>query len=381
MLKLHTVAAIAALAFALTNARAGSIEGKLTANATGQPIASGAVRIHGSGGSYLGSAYPNASGNYTYSGLAAGTYFARTDGTGFFDELWNDKPCAQGVCTITTGTPISVGAGATTANFALDSGGSITGKITASATGQPIASGAVRIHGSSGSYLGSAYPNASGNYTYSGLAAGTYFARTDSTGFSDELWDNKPCAQGACTITTGTPISVGAGATTANFTLDSGGSIAGKITASATGQPIASGAVRIHGASGTYLGSAYPNASGNYTYGGLAAGTYFARTDGTGFIDELWDNKPCAQGACTITAGTPIVVSTSGTIIANFQLAGAVDLVFRSGFETPMPTQTSGTGNDRAAMPGAWPIDAGCARLLQQAQQAADAPDCRHDPE
>ena len=217
--------------------------------------------------------------------------------------------------------------------------GSITGKVSAAGTGQPISTGTVRIHNASGATLGSAFPDGAGNYTYSGLAAGIYFARTNSTGFFDELWNDIPCAQGACVVTTGTPITVASSPVVANFVLASGGSITGKISSAATGQPISTGTVRIHNASGATLGSAFPDGAGNYTYSGLAAGTYFARTNSTGFFDELWNDMPCAQGACVVTTGTPIYVSSSAGTIVNFQLSGNVDLIFSNGFETSAPTQ------------------------------------------
>jgi len=341
----------------------GSIKGKITASATGQPISNGTVRIYNSTGTLLGSAFPDAGGNYIYGGLAAGTYFARTNATGLSDQLWNGIPCADGNCTVTAGTPISVGMGATVANFSLGAGGAIAGKVTASANGQPISAGTVRIFNSAGTLLGSAFPDAAGNYTYGGLAAGSYFARTNATGFFDELWDNKPCPQGVCTITSGTPISVGASATTANFSLDAGGSIAGKVTSSANGQPISTGTVRIFNSTGTLLGSAFPDANGNYTYGGLAAGIYFARTNGTGFIDELWNDKPCPQGVCTITSGTAINVSASGATIANFQLAGSVDLIFRNGFETASSIQAKIVSSDESDETS---FEQECAAMRQQ---------------
>jgi len=322
-------------------AAGGAIAGSVTASATGQPITDGFVKIYSSGGTYLGLTSIDNAGHFSYGGLAAGTYFAVTTGTGFNDELWDNKPCAQGACTVNSGTPIAVGAsGTTTANFALSSGGSIAGTVMTS-TNQPIVDGFVKIYGAGGAYLGLTAIDNSGHYSYDGLAAGSYFAATTDTGFLDELWDNKPCPQDVCTITSGTPITVGAGATTANFILASGGAIAGSVTTSATGQLITDGFVIIYNAGGVYLGLTAIDNSGHFRYSGLAAGNYFAVTSDTGFIDELWDNKPCAQGACTITSGTPIPVGGATATTANFQLAGSTDLIFRSGFETPAPMQLS----------------------------------------
>jgi hypothetical protein len=307
------------------NASANAISGMVTLDGSGLPVTSGSVRIHNAGGVLLGSAFLQSNGTYSYGGLAPGTYYARTNGTGFFDELWSDIPCAQGNCIITLGTPINVSAAPATANFALIPGGSIMGTVTVDGTSAPIGSGSVRIHSASGVLLGSAFLSSNGSYSYGGLAPGTYYARTNATGYFDELWNNIPCAHGNCTVNSGTPIIVGGNPVTANFALVPGGSIIGTVTVEGSGTPISDGSVRIHNGSGTLLGSAFLNANGTFAYGGLAPGTYFARTNGTGYSDELWNNMPCPSGNCVINSGTPIVV-TSAAVAIDFTLGagGAV---------------------------------------------------------
>ncbi|MBV6413781.1 MAG: hypothetical protein OMOMHJEC_01600 [Xanthomonadales bacterium] len=298
----------------------GSIAGTVSSATSGQPLNTGFVRVFGNTGTLLGSALIGSNGTYVYGGLAAGTYYARTTSTNYFDELWNDIPCAQGNCVVTSGTPIIVGSTQVTANFGLVPGGSIGGTVTSSSTGFPVTTGFVRVFGPTGTLLGSALISSQGQYSYGGLAPGSYFARTTSTGLIDELWDNIPCPQGNCVVTSGTAITVGSGPVLTNFSLDAEGGIAGSIVSTATGQPVTSGFVRIHNSSGTLLGSALIGASGNYSYGGLDAGTYFARTASTGYLDELWNNRPCAQGNCVVTQGDPIVVGTA-FVTANFSLA------------------------------------------------------------
>ncbi|MCQ4165266.1 MSCRAMM family protein [Tahibacter harae] len=313
------IAALVALA-AAGPAVAGSIAGTVTVG--GQPVGDGYVVIYRANGTYLGLAAINNAGAYSYGGLAPGNYFARTEDTGLFDELWNNLPCAQGACSITGGTPIVVGDGTTQANFALEAGGVIAGNVTATATGQPIGDGYVTIYNSSGSYLGLASINNAGQFAYAGLASGNYFARTADTGFFDELWNDLPCAQQVCSVTSGTAIAVTAGATTTvNFSLQRGGSIGGSVTRSGGGQVVTDGYVQIHAATGAYLGLASIDNSGNYLYSGLAPGNYFARTGSTNLADELWNDIPCAQGNCTVTSGTPIAVTTT-TATANFVLNG-----------------------------------------------------------
>jgi len=54
----------------------------------------------------------DATGSYTFAGLATGTYFVGTEIDGYFDELYDDLPCPTS-CNVTAGTPISVTFGAT----------------------------------------------------------------------------------------------------------------------------------------------------------------------------------------------------------------------------------------------------------------------------
>ncbi|MEZ5471565.1 MAG: hypothetical protein R3E90_07280 [Marinicella sp.] len=102
----------------------GVISGYIRESGTNNPIDGGWVRIYDHSGSYLGADITDSQGNYSYSGLAPGNYFARTDNTGYFDELWNNIPCPQDNCTITSGSPITVNNDNVIANFELNQGGS-----------------------------------------------------------------------------------------------------------------------------------------------------------------------------------------------------------------------------------------------------------------
>jgi hypothetical protein len=86
------------------------------------PLVGVQVWVLDSGGRSLGSGTTNASGAYTTStGFPSGSYHARTNAPGYLDELYNNLPCPGGSCTKTSGTPIGLTAGSTTAaiDFAL----------------------------------------------------------------------------------------------------------------------------------------------------------------------------------------------------------------------------------------------------------------------
>jgi hypothetical protein len=323
----------------------GRITGTVTDSSTTAPLANVNVQIFNSNGPSIASANTDASGNYTISGLPAGTYFARTSNSlGYINELYNNISCPVS-CTVTTGTPITVTTGATTSgiNFALNAGGRLSGTVTDSSTTAPIANINVQLFDSNGANVSSVNTDASGNYIFNfGLTAGTYYARTNnSLGYINEVYNNITCVP--CNVTSGTPITVTAGAITSgiNFALAPGGRISGTVTDVATSLPIANIPVQIRNTSGAVVANAGTNASGNYTLGpGLPAGTYYARTNNSvGYINEIYNNIECMT--CNQTSGTPITVTTGATtsgINFTLSLGGRIEgTVTDSATSQPLP--------------------------------------------
>ncbi|NIA01617.1 MAG: hypothetical protein GWO83_00555 [Bacteroidia bacterium] len=303
--------------FALTEG--GSIAGTVTVDGSGTPLDTGYVRIYDSAGNSLTTSTPDASGSYeTTTGMPSGTYYARARSfEGYLEELYDDLPCAFG-CTPSDGTPIAVTAGDTTANidFGLAAEATITGTVTDDTTHLGLDTGYLYFYDVSGDSLTSVYPDANGDYSFSGLPAGTFYARTYSfEGYWDELYDDIDCSNG-CTVTDGTPIVATAGGTTTgiDFALTRGGMITGTVTESSGHTGLDTGKVNIYNDTGNWVTRGYPDASGVYiSQLPLEAGTYYARTYSfEGYQDELYDNIPCV-GGCTVTSGTPIVVTAATT--------------------------------------------------------------------
>ena len=201
--------------FALS--RGGSISGAVIDAGTGNGLSVN-VQIYTSAGVFAKAAGTNAAGGYTVAGLPPGTYYARTSvfsGLFYQDALYNGMSCSSG-CSVTTGTPITVLAGAvsTGVNFALLSGaGGISGTITDVRTGAPLPGVSVQIYTASGTFTKSAITNLAGAYATSGLAPGTYYARTLQESVpslhANQLYSGVRCSN--CTVTNGTPIVVARG--------------------------------------------------------------------------------------------------------------------------------------------------------------------------
>ncbi|MBO0863930.1 MAG: carboxypeptidase regulatory-like domain-containing protein [Mycobacterium sp.] len=137
---------------ALQGAPQGTITGQVTDSSTGKPIAG--ARVTASPGS--SGATTDANGNYDLTGLAVGTYTLTATAAAY-------NQASQ------TGVQVTVGQ-STTANLALIAQGSITGQVTDSSTGNPIAGAKLTLSPGDAATT----TDSSGDYTVKALPAGTY---------------------------------------------------------------------------------------------------------------------------------------------------------------------------------------------------------------
>jgi Carboxypeptidase regulatory-like domain len=330
----------------------GEVSGTVTSAENGAPLADGNVRVWTPQGYYIGSDTTDAAGGYAIGGLEAGTYTVSTRYfDGFFDELYDDIPCPGGSCDETTGTPVGVDSttGATGVDFALEEGGSVTGVVTATATGLPIPDVHVEIWNVDGIQVGNDLTDAAGNYLVRGLSTGTYFAVAESSVYLGEVYDDQPCLGGApydCDPTEGTPLVVREAQITAgiDFALDRLGSIAGSITENGSGDPISDVRVEISLLDGTFVRSAYSQSDGTYLVGGLPAGEYLVVADSYDHSDELYDGVACPEGlpnGCDPMDGTSIAVglnaAVSGIDFVLQRLGAIAGTVTETTTDAPLP--------------------------------------------
>jgi hypothetical protein len=303
-------------------AMGGAIAGTVTNAATSAAIGNVTVSFYNNSGVSLGSTATDSTGAFRKSGLASGTYFLRTtNNLGFIDELYSDIACPNGTCPpVTTGTSVLVTVSSTTDGIiiALAPGATMTGTVTDAGSGAVLANVGIAIYDSTGTSVGSATTNPSGSYTKSGLAPGTYYARSSNAlGYLDELYDSKPCLNGSCPVTSGTAIVLPSGVVTDNidFGLTAGGSIAGAVTDAVTAAPIANVPVTAHDASGASLRTGMSDASGQYAVTGLAAGTYYLRTVTLGvYLNEIYADIPCPS--CGVATSASISVPSGAASVA-----------------------------------------------------------------
>jgi hypothetical protein len=305
-------------------ASTGTISGTVRDETGTVPVPYTEVDVYDSDGDWINYGYADENGAYSVE-VEQGTYFARSNNYDIYiDELYSEIQC-EPTCDVTTGTPIVVTGNATNINFTLGNPGQIAGTVTDSATNAPLSQIVVDIYDQNGYWRASGYTDTTGTYiTWGTLVTGNYFAVASdyNQGYLGELYQELPCSFD-CDIFKGTPISVTQGQITngINFTLEKGGSIAGKVLNSANSSPIQS-AVYIYNADGEYVSEGYTDSKGNYEAKGLPTGTYFAVTSTyDNFIDELYDNRICYHQYCEPTTGIPISVTLGQTTSGiNFSL-------------------------------------------------------------
>ena len=173
---------------------------------------------------------------------------------------------------VTTG-PVTVTVSGQASNgvtFTAITNGTLSGTVTKSADGSAISAATVQAL-QSGTVKASTTTAANGTYSISTLAAGNYDVQVSATGFGTALRST---------------VAVAAGQTsTANFSLSSPGTIAGRVTQAdgVTGISGASVQLLVGSAGGS---SANTDPSGNYSIGGLNAGSYTVQASAAGFVTK-----------------------------------------------------------------------------------------------
>jgi len=200
-------------------------------------------------------------------------------------------------------------------DVALDSGGSVSGALTAAGDLGGYYSGRVYLYEGSGSLIKQVYTyyEPAGTWKISGLVTGSYYviARGGSD-YRDEVWPGPSCdvENGTeCLPTDGAPIPVirGSETTDIDLSLEPYGRVTGQVVSSETGGAVSSGRVTLFDASGQVIRYDY-NDNGVYSVTGVPPGTYYVATQYTSnHLDEVWGGGLC-ESACAPTEGTPITV-------------------------------------------------------------------------
>ncbi len=284
----------------------GSISGTVTEEGTGTPIVGCYVEAYdASTGSWMGNASTDESGTYTLGAIPTGEYKVQFNiYDGIHVREWYDNKTNQ-----ESADPVTVTAPNDTPGIdaELAVGGSISGTVTEEGTGNPIQNCYVTAYdATTGDYVTSDNPDASGNYTVGGLPTGDYkveFYVWDGIHVR-EWYNDKPNRDSADPVTVTAPNDTPG----IDAELAVGGSISGTVTEEGTGNPIQNCSISAYDATtGDYVVGDNPDESGNYTLGALPTGDYkvqFSVYDGI-HVREWYDNKPDQESADPISVTAP----------------------------------------------------------------------------
>ena len=196
--------------------------------------------------------------------------------------------------------------------------GSISGKVTEDDGTTPVVGAVIFVSDfTTGAAVGNATSTASGTYTVSTLGTGTYRVHVNAKdqGYGIEYSSNVADADSA------TAVSVTDTVDTPNidFTLSSGGSISGTVFQTNGTTPITNADVWAEDFGGSGEGNGTrTDGSGNYTIGGLPAGSYrvVSASADQGYSHEFYNNTADFDSATSVA-----VTSDNTTTSINFTLA------------------------------------------------------------
>lgn len=285
----------------------GKISGQVTDAKTGLPAPGVCAQAEdSSSGAYIGnSGCSDSNGDYTISGLPAGSYDVYFYG--------NSTLVAQND---TNAVTVKLGQTTPGVNFALQEGGTITGHVYDN-SGTPLAgcsvlafpSGSTSSEGSACAGFNSADP---GGYTIEAnsggaLPPGNYQVEFDLSGYSVQ-WYNAQTSQAAATT-----VAVTAGSATPGIDghLAPGGTVSGTVTDASTGQPLTNICVYLETTDGSFVNSTCSeDSSGGYSLT-AASGTYIVQFQGGSYISQYYNGT--SSGSSTSAGATQLAVSSSSS--------------------------------------------------------------------
>jgi hypothetical protein len=276
-----------------------TVAGTVRSGASGSPVRSVCVAALDSGGLAVEFGITGSRGRFAFGHVASGRYTLE-----FF-------PCGAATNLANVTKVVQVGGSAVTgASVTLPLSGAVSGTVTGGTTAAPVAGVCVEATRKTGRGApGLAVTDGQGQYTMTGLAAGSYtilFAPDCAAGLGGfrPQWFNGQQSEAQAT-----PVGVGPGSTHAGVdaTLTGDGGMSGTVQVS--GSPVGGVCVIAYPASGTQRPAlAETAANGTYTIADLAPGSYhveFKAGCGASAYTTQWYNGVASKGAAT-----PVVVTT-----------------------------------------------------------------------
>jgi len=327
----------------------GEISGVVRSAATGEPISDVHLTLYRATGEIVASGHSDEAGAYDFEDLEPGSYAVLAQAEPpYLSQLHGGPFCStydSPGCGSPADHPLDLGEGQTLQNvdFALPLGATISGRVVAAASLQPIYGMRFELRSSTGEFITSAQTDNDGRFRIVGLPGGSYRGLVESDrGYSGEVWAGLPCpGPEACDPTHGLPIVVEVGEVLddVDFALHGLGSISGEVIDAGTDAGIETGSAVLWNSRGEMFEMAHLSSGGRFTFSELPPGSYFLGTDArSAHVDELYGGVECAFAACDPTRGMPVVIDFESEVTGlklelgrGSSLSGLVIDLFRDG--------------------------------------------------
>ncbi len=333
-----------------------NVSGRIADRSTGQGLGGVALMLWPTTGGFLQfSIFTMDDGTYTFTGVPPGTYWLRASSADHHDLVYANAPCSDNWpgftsgCQLTAATPIAVGAvDLAGIDMTLPLNGSIAGRVgDASLTSPTPAWASISLYDSIGTQLRYAAADASGQYIFNDLPAGTYFVQAiDASSFS-QIYSGIDCPSvgTACDPSVGTSITLAQGTqrTNIDFSLIHARRLVGRVVDAVSGQGVPGVVVDAWDTQGgAHCDDASTDLDGYYAIddsGPCTSDSRWLSTDaGTGHVDQVFSgiacpNGPAYLGQCALTGATAVAFPTTPALSrADFSLTRP-DPIFANGFE------------------------------------------------
>ena len=288
----------------------GTISGVIL-DVQGRALSGVQVDLYAADGTSIVSVQTASDGAYQFSGLSAGIFYVRTHAASLnYVDQWSG------------GTSVDSGSVVSNVSFALQPGGSITGRVT-DTHGVALAGVSVVAYDAGTNWMQSANTGVGGDYVVSGLStAGVYYVRTSSGSLNCfDAWFDSLLVTGSGIPTSAAALGVTTShAATANFAIQRAGAIAGAVSDQA-GSALSGIGVSIYRTNGVLAAATTTAASGAYAVTQLLPGSYVVRTvSGAYGFEDQWCGGLEAVGSSVPAAAARIDVAEGAVTNAGFSL-------------------------------------------------------------
>jgi Carboxypeptidase regulatory-like domain/Prealbumin-like fold domain len=324
--------------------RLASIRGTVN-DAHSSHIAYAQITVVDSNGSIVGQTNSDYfSGAYNAGPLGIGSYRVYVTASGYFSQAYAGLDCVAADCAaeLVNATPVAITqlAQQAQADFSLQSVPAFTGHVQDSHH-RPLQGISISASTNPPSLQPFGFPaqtstDQNGNYSLQLSQSGQYFIWALSNTFIDQIYpgivcenfnDNYFYPSANCNVSAAVLLKLSPGNTpgTFDFTLDPSARIAGNVAVYAgPGSQIAAGAtVTLYDGADRALETVQTDTQGNYYFGDLPPGNYYAEATGSYnavFYSQVWPALNCGSN-CIPTSGAPIVVTpTTSTTGIDFSL-------------------------------------------------------------